>query len=197
VTLGSPSPEHPNSRRGVRWRVGISLAPGAEERPRVSLAAAAVQARRGPARPEGAVEISRTSETASGFLNCESGVRVTPGAPILRGVSDHPSELRRSCGGTCSSIYLRLTSSCLHGSRLPKQGRSGDPTERCEGPAAMLLVLPDKQPRRRAAISGCQTVADLVGGLDAWELSRGQSTPAISAPTIPPAAPSAKPAAYP
>src|SRR2546422_6095938 len=42
VTLGSPSPEHPNSRRGVRWRVGISLAPGAEERPRVSLAAAAV-----------------------------------------------------------------------------------------------------------------------------------------------------------
>jgi len=61
----------------------------------------------------------------------------------------------------------------------------------------MLLVLLDKQPRRRAAISGCQTVADLVGGLDAWELSRGQSTPAISAPTIPPAAPSAKPAAYP
>src|SRR6059036_1442391 len=41
------------------------------ERPPVSLAAAAVQARRGPARPEGAVEISRTSETASGFLNCQ------------------------------------------------------------------------------------------------------------------------------
>src|SRR3989449_11265084 len=75
VTLGSPSPEHPNSRRGVRRRVGISLAPGAEERPRVSLAAAAVQARRGPARPEGAVEISRTWETASGFLNCVPGVR--------------------------------------------------------------------------------------------------------------------------
>src|SRR5947199_4390464 len=51
------------------------------ERPPVSLAAAAVQARRGPARPEGAVEISRTSETASGFLNCVPGVRVTPGAP--------------------------------------------------------------------------------------------------------------------
>src|SRR3989454_6553338 len=87
--------------------------------------------------------------------------------------SDHPSELRRSCGGTCSSIYLRLTSSCLHGSRLPKQGRSGDPTERCEGPAAMLPVLPDKQPPPRAAISGSQTVAELVGGLDAWGLSRG------------------------
>src|SRR5436853_84186 len=49
------------------------------EGPRVSLAAGAVQARPGPARPAGAVEISRTSATASGFLNCESGVRVTPG----------------------------------------------------------------------------------------------------------------------
>src|SRR2546430_1642518 len=54
------------------------------ERPRVSLSAAAVQARPGPARPEGAIEISRTSGTARGFLNCVPGVRVTPGAPISR-----------------------------------------------------------------------------------------------------------------
>src|SRR5205807_3296007 len=40
------------------------------ERPPVSLAAAAVQARRGPARPEGAFEISRTSTTDRSFLNC-------------------------------------------------------------------------------------------------------------------------------
>ena len=54
------------------------------ERPRVSLPAAAVQARRGPARPESAIEISRTAATANGFLNCVPGVRVTPGALILR-----------------------------------------------------------------------------------------------------------------
>src|SRR5213080_71073 len=53
------------------------------ERPPVSLAAAAVQARRGPARPEGAIEISRTSATDRSFLNCVPGVRVTPGAPPL------------------------------------------------------------------------------------------------------------------
>ena len=40
------------------------------ESPRVSLAAAAVQARRGPARPEPGIEISGTSETESSFLNC-------------------------------------------------------------------------------------------------------------------------------
>src|SRR5207247_4459316 len=78
------------------------------ERPSVSLAAAAVQARRGPARPEAAVEVSRTSTTDRSFLNCESGVRVTPGAPILRIVSDHSSGLRRSCGGTCSTTLCSI-----------------------------------------------------------------------------------------
>ena len=73
----------------------------------VSLSAAAVQARPGPARPEAAVEISRTSSTARSFLNCVPGVRVTPGAPISRVISDHPSELRRSCGGTCLTLVRR------------------------------------------------------------------------------------------
>src|SRR5213594_550172 len=41
------------------------------ERPSVSLTAAVVQARRGPARPEGAIEISRTSTTDRSFLNCQ------------------------------------------------------------------------------------------------------------------------------
>src|SRR6266480_4089366 len=64
------------------------------ERPPVSLSAAAVQARPGPARPEGALEISRTSGTASGFLNCVPGVRVTPGAPISRRLTRLTSQPR-------------------------------------------------------------------------------------------------------
>src|SRR5881392_1150862 len=82
------------------------------ERPRVSLPAAAVQARRGLARPESAIEISRTSATANGFLNCVPGVRVTPGAPISRTVSDHSSELRRSCGGTELDTRAPAGSTC-------------------------------------------------------------------------------------
>src|SRR6059036_3467431 len=71
------------------------------ERPPVSLAAAAVQARRGPARPEGAIEISRTSATDRSFLNCEPGVRVTPGAPILRMLTRLLFHVRRPAAVTC------------------------------------------------------------------------------------------------
>src|SRR5437773_9911713 len=94
------------------------------ERPSVSLAAAAVQARRGPARPEAAVEVSRTSTTDRSFLNCESGVRVTPGAPILRIVSDHSSGLRRSCGGTCLAL-VRRPGRHVHSRRPPRRPASG------------------------------------------------------------------------
>ncbi len=116
--LGTGARRSPGDRVGHilasedRWppqtRAGRNLfGLAAAERPQVSLAAAAVQARRGPARPEAAVEISRTSETARSFLNCESGVRVTPGAPISRVVNDHSSELRRSCGGRVLKLLRR------------------------------------------------------------------------------------------
>src|SRR6058998_1284724 len=38
-----------------------------------------------------------------------AGVRVTPGAPPSRVVSDHSSELRRSCGGTCLTPMMSWT----------------------------------------------------------------------------------------
>src|SRR2546430_17287179 len=91
------------------------------ERAPVSLSAAAVQARPGPARPEGAIEISRTSGTANGFLNCVPGVRGTPGAPISRVISDHPSELRR--GGRPPWLGL-----LLQPAPPPLQTRAGHPT---------------------------------------------------------------------
>src|SRR3989442_11181789 len=72
----------PSQARSARDTPQPSRPSHTAERPPVSLAAAAVQARGGPARPEGAIGISRNSETASGFLKCESGVRVTPGRPI-------------------------------------------------------------------------------------------------------------------
>src|SRR5437867_852279 len=55
-------------RQGNKVKVTLVAVPTAEGA-RVALAAGGVQARRGPARPEGTVEISGAWETASGFLN--------------------------------------------------------------------------------------------------------------------------------
>src|SRR5216117_4068587 len=57
-----------------------------------------------------------------------AGVRVTPGAPISRVVSDHPSELRWSCGGPCLTLPADRASIEMSGKSIA--GSSGVPIRR-------------------------------------------------------------------
>src|SRR5439155_18518838 len=99
------------------------------EGPRVSLAAGAVQARRGPARPEGAVEISRTAETASGFLNCQ---RVFE-SPRGHQFHEHLPTLVVTCGGL-RVASTRHAHSSLRKS-VAKMSRAPAPTTIGPGPS--------------------------------------------------------------
>src|SRR2546426_9321216 len=83
-----------------------------------------------------------------------AGVRVTPGAPILLGVSDRPSELRRSCGGTCLTLLADRASIEMSGKSV--SGPSRVPIRRLTQPEgtkparhAHCVRASERFPRRR------------------------------------------------